>query len=292
MFIQVFINGLVAASTFALVGTSFAVIYGPSRFFHFAHAATLVIGSYAFYCAFVLLKQPSWLAMVIALVSAILLGALMELCVYRPARRRGATAVVLLLSSLGIFVVIQNLIALVFGSYVKMLQVGQSSRVVNVGGSYVVEVQIWGTGIAILAMLAVWAISKYTDFGREARAVACDRELAVIYGIDEDRVILKAFALGSALVAAAGILIALDVGMTPTMGLNAMLMGVVVVIAGGVGSVGGIAVGALLLGMALHFGSWKLGSQWQDAIAFIILICFLLWRPQGFLGSVLRRTTV
>ena len=100
------------------------------------------------------------------------------------------------------------------------------------------------------------------------------------------------FAIGSALAGIAGILVALDVDMTPTMGMNALMMGVVVVIIGGVGSIPGIALGALLLGFAQHFGVWKISSQWQDTIAFVILILFLLFRPQGFLGKKVKKVSI
>ena len=87
----------------------------------------------------------------------------------------------------------------------------------------------------------------------------------------------------------AGILVALDVDMTPTMGMNALMMGVVVVIIGGVRSIPGIAAGALLLATAQHLGAWYIGSQWQEAIAFVVLVLFLLIRPEGFMG---RKTTL
>ena len=123
------------------------------------------------------------------------------------------------------------------------------------------------------------------------RAVANNPELARISGIESDRVILSTFALGSALAGIAGILVALDVDMTPTMGMNALMMGVVAVIVGGVGSIPGVALAALLLGMAQHLGVWYISSQWQDAIAFVILLTFLLFRPEGFMGKRVKTAT-
>ena len=124
------------------------------------------------------------------------------------------------------------------------------------------------------------------------RAVANDPELASVSGIDSGKVILLTFALGSALAGVAGILVAFDVDMIPTMGMNALMMGVVAVIIGGVGSIPGIALGSLLLGMAQHLGVWFISSQWQDAIAFAILLIFLLFRPQGFLGKKIKKANI
>ena len=128
--------------------------------------------------------------------------------------------------------------------------------------------------------------------GHGMRAVSNDVELAKISGIDSDRIILWSFILGSALAGVAGILVALDVDMTPTMGMNALMMGVVAMIIGGVGSILGVAFGAILLGLAQHLGVWKISSQWQDAIAFIILFLFLLIRPQGFMGRKVKKVTI
>ena len=147
---------------------------------------------------------------------------------------------------------------------------------INILGARITPIQITIIAVSLLLVAFCFFLLKYTKIGQTMRAVANNPELASISGIDSDRVILSAFALGSALAGIAGILVALDVDMTPTMGMRALLMGVVAVIIGGVGSIPGVALGALLLGMAQHLGVWKISSQWQDAIAFIILVLFLL----------------
>lgn len=103
---------------------------------------------------------------------------------------------------------------------------------------------------------------------------------------------MVAFLIGSATAGVAAALLAYDTGMTPTMGFRTLLMGMVSVIIGGIGSIPGIAIGALLLGAAQHLTAWWMSSKWQDAIVFVILILFLLFRPQGFLGKPLRKASV
>ena len=124
------------------------------------------------------------------------------------------------------------------------------------------------------------------------RAVANDAQLFDISGLNSDRVIFWTFAIGSGLAGIAGILISFALDMTPTMGMNALLMGVVAVIIGGVGNLPGVVLGTLLLALAQHIGLWYLSSQWQDAIAFVILLLFLIFRPQGFLGKKVKKTTI
>jgi len=120
-------------------------------------------------------------------------------------------------------------------------------------------------------------------------AVASDPDLARAVGIDIEGIYLWTIGLGSALAAIAGILTSYDVDMSPTMGMQPLMMGVVATIIGG-NTLLGMAGGALLLGMTQHLNVIWLSSKWQDAIIFAILILFLLFRPQGFLGKPLRKT--
>ena len=216
----------------------------------------------------------------------------MESLVYRPLRQRGSSPMVMLLASLGMYIVLQNCISMFFGDDTKSIRTGVVKEGLPVFGARITPIQIIiiAVSIVLVVLVAIWL--KKSRMGKAMRAVASDAELAKISGIDSDRVILWTFAIGSALAGVAGILVAMDVDMTPTMGMNALMMGVVAVIIGGVGSIPGVALGALLLGMAQHLGVWKISSQWQDAIAFIILFLFLLIRPRGFMGRKVKKVSV
>lgn len=162
----------------------------------------------------------------------------------------------------------------------------------SVFGARVTLIQISMIAVSVLLSALCWVFIEYSSKGKAMSAVANDPELARIVGVESDQVILFTFALGSALAAIASILISFDTDMTPMMGFNALLMGVVAAIVGGIGSIPGALLGGLLVGMAQHLGVWKLPTQWQDAIVFVILILFLLFRPQGFLGKPLRQAAV
>lgn len=289
---QFLLNGLIAGSAYALIALSFALIYLPTRFFHFAHGAVFAWGAYFGYICFVLLKLPPWMALPLAVGMTAVLGMVLEVAIYRPLQRRGATGLVLLLASLGLYVVLQNLISLLFGDEVKSLRGGQVVEGYPVFGARITPIQIWMIFASLASFALIWAVLKFTKFGKALRAVASDPELALVHGVDSERIILGAFAFGSGLAGLAAILVALDVDMTPTMGLNALMMGIVAMIVGGVGSVPGTLLGGLLLGLAQHLGVWKVGSEWQDAIAFTILLAFVLFRPYGVMGRPMKKTTV
>ncbi|MCX6715691.1 MAG: branched-chain amino acid ABC transporter permease, partial [Candidatus Taylorbacteria bacterium] len=122
-----------------------------------------------------------------------------------------------------------------------------------------------------------------TMFGKAVKAVGDDEEVAKIVGINTPRIIGWVFGIGSAIAGLAGILVGFDTGIEPTMGLSLLLKGVIASIIGGIGNVYGGVLGAFLLGFIENFGIWKISGEWKDAIAFAVLILFLLFRPQGIL---------
>jgi len=289
---QILLNSIVAGSIFALLAFGFSVVYVTTKFFHFAHGVIFTLGAYFTYLYASIIGLSLIISIPLAILSATLIGILIELIVYRPLRRKGTTPLILLLSSLGIYIVLQNLISMTFGDDTKTLRSGIVQEGIEIFGARITPIQIMIVIVSMVLLVGCWALMKFTKMGRAMRAVASDPNLALVSGIDTDKVILFAFALGSALAAVAAILISYDIDMTPTMGMNALMMGVVAVIVGGVGSIPGAALGGFLLAFAQNFGVWKISSQWQDAIAFIILLLFLLYRPYGFFGKKIRKVEV
>ena len=249
-------------------------------------------GAYFTFFFYKLIGFPIIIVIPIAIVLAALLGCSLEVSVFKMLRKKNAPPMVSLLASLGLYIVLQNTISMVFGDDTKSIRVGVIREGLPIFGARITPIQIVivFTCIVFVVVSAMWL--KKSKMGMAMRAVSNDVELAKISGIDSDRIILWSFILGSALAGVAGILVALDVDMTPTMGMNALMMGVVAMIIGGVGSILGVAFGAILLGLAQHLGVWKISSQWQDAIAFIILFLFLLIRPQGFMGRKVKKVTI
>lgn len=285
---QVIANVLVSAAVYCLVSLGFSFIYVSARFFHFAHGVVITAGAYAalslLHCGHV----PLLPAAIIGVAVSAALGATMDLAVFRPMRKRHASASTLLLSSLGVYISVQALITAIFGAGTQTFRRGQLPAVMEISGARVTEPQVALIVGALLCVVIVWIVLHRTMAGKLIRAVACDAELARAAGIRQDLVILGTFIAGSALAGLAGILIALDVDLTPFMGFQILLMGVVAMVVGGVGSVGGAALGALLIASAQHCGAWYLSSQWQNCIVFATLILFFLVRPQGFLGKFTR----
>ena len=268
------------------------LIFHVCRFFHFAHAVVFTSGAYFMYLFKVWLGFPFLFAIPLAILSCSFLGCLIDITVYRPLRLIKTVPMVLLLASLGLYILLQNTISVVFGDDTKSVRNWEVKEGLNILGARITPVQILIIASSIIITIALAVYLKKSKMGKAMRAVASDPELSNVSGIDSNRVILWSFAIGSGLAAIAGILVCLDVDMTPTMGLNALLMGVVAVIIGGSRRIWGVVLGALLLGFAQHFGVLMISSQWQDAIAFIILLIFLVFKPEGFTGKKLRKDRI
>ncbi len=233
-----------------------------------------------------------WFAIPLAIILATVMGALIEIVLYNPLRKRGAIPLVFLITSLGLYIILQNIISLLWGDDTKSIRTGPVEIGNEFLGAYITDIQIITIGVSIVLFVATLLFIKYTAVGKNMRAVSSNAELSNIFGINSDAVILWSFAVGSALAAIAGILVAFDTDMTPTMGFNLLLYGVVAMIIGGVGSITGLIGGAFLLATAQHLGAYYIDSKWMDAIAYIILILFLIWKPLGFSGRRLKKVEI
>jgi len=217
---------------------------------------------------------------------------LSEITLYKPLRKRSASPMILMIASLGLYTVLQNIISLLWGDATKSVRTGQIKVGHEFLGAYITDIQIITIAVCLSLFILCTLFMKYNRTGRSIRAVASNPELSNVIGINSDRVILWAFGIGSAFAAVAGILIAFDTDMRPTMGFNWLLYGVVAMIIGGVGSNLGLVGGALLLAAAQHLAAYYIGSQWMNAVAYIILILFLIAKPLGFSGKRLKKVEI
>ncbi len=241
--IQILANSLIAGSSYALVALGFSLIYGVTRFFHFTHGVLYTLGAYAVFAASSMLGLSMGAAVVLGLLVTSVTGMILEWGIYRPIRSRKAGGLVQLIASLGLYTILQNVISMGFGDDPIDLRNVPVARGLSVLGARITPSQLAIIGASLTSFVLVLLVLRYTRFGKAFRAVACDPDLAQIRGIDTDRTILGAFAVGSGLAGLAGILSALDVNMTPTMGLSALMMGIIAMIIGGTRSLAGIALG-------------------------------------------------
>lgn len=281
---QLLANGLVNGCVFGLVALSFALIYNTTRIFHIAHGAVYTVAAYLCYFFFVQRGIPLWASVGLTLVLTALLGVAIQRLIYAPLQRRRASLAIALLSSLGLYVALVNLVAMLWGNETKVLRPGVEATI-QIGSVILTRVQLAQALVGLLLVGGVLIALKTTRWGQVIRAVRDNPTLSTVMGIDTQRVQVWVFGAGSALVGVAAILVALDVGMDPQVGLPMLLTAAAALIIGGVGTFGGPVAGAFLIALMQSLLIWKVSARWVDAFTFGLLVLCLIFRPQGLLSG-------
>lgn len=282
--LQLFINGLIAGAIYALVASGFSLIYSTCKFVHFAHGATIAFSAYFLYFLFSMLGLNFGFAVILSIAFASLLGLAMNFFVYKQLRKRKASSVILLIASFALLIFFESLILLLFGADVKTIGFIKIAKGIEIFGAMITPLQIFIIVTSFVLLALLFFFMKKTKIGKAMRAVSDNKDVAEVVGISSEKIYNYAFIIGSAIAGIAGILVGLEQNLEPMMGTNLMIKGFTGAIVGGIGSVPGAILGSFLLGFAENFGIWFLPSGYKDAIAFVILFIFLLFRPQGILG--------
>ncbi|MGH3132368.1 MAG: branched-chain amino acid ABC transporter permease [Gaiellaceae bacterium] len=303
--VQLIVNGVTLGSVYALVALGFSMIYGILKLLNLAHGDVLMVGAFIGWGVIGWLggaQDPSvavWLLIVLMVLAAMagcgVLGVAIERFAYRPLRR--APRIAPLISALGVSFFLQNTVLLLFGADFRSYE---SFDLVDVEvGIHVGPLNVWILRVVVFAsatamMIALWLLVTRTKLGKAMRATAVDREAAAMMGIDVDGVIVKTFFIGSALAGAAGVLVGLVFGsINHFMGFGYGLKGFTAAVVGGIGSIPGAMFGGLFIGLAEAFSvgyiedltRGRLGSAFSDLVVFLILVAFMLLRPQGIFGK-------
>ncbi len=281
---QLIINGLIAGSIYALVAAGFSLIFSTNKFMHFAHGSSVVIAGYLLFTFFSLWHIPFYLSCLLTVVLTGVLGVVLHRFVYLPLEKKNASTVVLLIASIGLLMLFQNLLQIIFSASVKTIGYVQVAQGVSLFGASITPLQIAIILLSFFLLILLYWFMKYTALGRNMRAIADNKELAEIIGIDHIKVASLSFFIGSALAGIAGILIGLEQNVYPTMGTMLIVKGFTGAVIGGIDFVPGSILGSYLLGLIENIGIWFIPSGYKDALSFALLFIFLLFRPQGLFG--------
>jgi len=280
---------IIAGSIYALIAIGFSTIYRTVKFFHFAHGVVYAVGAYIAYTFTITLGVNSIVSFFIAVAAAGVVGVGIDRLVYYPLRKFKASNLVYLIASFGVFIFIQNFIQLLYGAQILSIRTGEVKVGHSILGAIITDIQILILIVSLILSFGLWAYIKYTKLGKAMRAVADDPVAASVVAISSEKTIAAAFAIGSMLAGAAGALIAYETNLEPTMGMNAILKGIIASVVGGIGSIPGAMLGGYFLGLAENLGIWKIQSGWKDCISFVILIIFLLLRPGGIMNVPIHK---
>ena len=252
----------------------------------FAAIAAIPAAVLGAWCGYLVANAPGAGLYLSWAVSCLLAGAV-GLALYRGLyaymRQRARSPLIMLVASLGILLAIAAFIVIVFEAAPRPLPTAFGSETWKIAGARIKGFNIFGIGVALAGFAVLWLLLRQTSFGRAVRAIGDDEEVSKVVGINTTVIIAVVFFIGAMYAAMAGILTGHDTAVQPRMGLLLLLKGWIASVVGGIGNLYGAIVGGFVLGVVEQFGIWDLAGEWKDAIAFILLILFLSFWPQGLL---------
>lgn len=288
-FLQQLINGLSLGSLYALIAIGYTMVYGILRLINFAHGDLLMVAAYVAVMGVGLFSWPWPVAFGLAIALTGLIGVLLERGAYRPLRR--APRISLLISAIAASFLLENLALVIFGGLAKPFPVPAAfGGSLVIGGLYIPRLSLLVPLTTAVFLTLLFYIVYRTQAGRAMRAIAWNLEMTSLMGINVDRIIAATFLLGSLLAGVGGVLWSMKYPqVNPFMGILPGLKAFIAAVLGGIGNIPGAVLGGLLLGMleimiVAFFPNW---GGYRDALAFALLIIFLLVRPQGLLGEAL-----
>jgi len=279
MLAQLILNTLIIGSGYALVAMAFRLMYWVSPFFNLTLGASAALGAYLGY-SLVPIMAPTFVGVTAAWAIVAVLVALftwaLEVFVYKPVRALGASPMVLLVVSLGVYTIFESVIHLIYGPQYQTL--GSAIDFSTIAGIPTAQFAI--IVFAAITLIGLTILLQRTFFGKTVRAIHDSPPLSDLIGLNTARVVMIVSVLVGGILGAYGIMVGYDTGMEPTMGFNILFKGMIAAIIGGP-TIFGAYLGAMILAGAENLGVWLFASQWRDVIAFVIFIVLLWLRPDG-----------
>lgn len=279
---QQILNGIAIGGVYVLIALGLTTVFGILGIAHFAHGSVSMFGGYLTF--FLVANQgfPVIAAIGVALAVGFVLGLLIELLAYRPVRN--ASHINAFIVALGLTMMVEGINLQFFGAEQVVIPTGVS-RVFNFGGVTLPELRLYVILIAVALIIAMTVFVEKTKTGQAIRAVAENRDAAILMGVNVNTIPLVVFAMSTMLGVAAGVMVGSLFALAPGIGEGLVIKGFAVLILGGLGSIPGAVVGGLVLGVTEALAAGFISSAYKDVIAFVVMIVVLLVRPQGLLGK-------
>ena len=284
LFVQQLINGVSLGSIYALIALGYTMIYGIIKLINFAHGDIYMVGAYVGFFSITMMHVGVFPALIISMVVTAVLGIIVGRCAATPLRPAPRLSV--LITAIGVSFFLEYTMMYFVSPTPRTFPAVFESQGITIGNFVVNGQQILIFSITIVLMALLTYIVQKTKIGKAMRAVSFDTETAQLMGIDANKVISFTFAIGSALAAAAGVLVGIYYNsIDPLMGMMPGIKAFVAAVLGGIGSLPGAMTGGIILGVIEALVSGFLSSTFRDAAAFAILILVLLFKPSGLFGT-------
>ena len=284
--LQHFVNAIILGGTYALLGIGLTLIFGIMRVVNFTHGELYAFGAFTMYLIATALQLNFFIALGVAIVAGLMLGAIIEFLLLRPIR--GADIDTTMLVMIGAWIIMQNTEMMIWGGVAKAVVTPFPEAPLVIGPVSVSVLRVFVLGVALVMIIGTYALINRTRLGRAMRATFQDSDTAALMGVNVKGIYTATFAIGSSLAAAAGALLGPVFLVTPTMGDLAALKAFAIVILGGLGSITGAAIGGFILAFVEEIGAGYISSGYRDAMGFLIIILVLLFKPTGLFARAER----
>lgn len=290
-FLELFLGGLTRGSIYALIALGYTMVYGIVQLINFAHGEIYMIGAFTALIVTGILTLMGWnqiaillIASIVAVIYSSAYGFTIEKMAYKPLRN--APRLSALISAIGMSLFLQNYVLLAQTSdFLPFPALIPEFEFIKPYSNFIRSSEIVIFAVTAIVMILLTVMIKFTKIGKAMRATAQDRNMAMLVGVNVDRIISVTFIVGSATAALGGVLIASHIGQINFyIGFIAGIKAFIAAVLGGIGSMPGAVLGSLVLGWTESFFTGYISSDYEDVFAFLFLVFILIFRPSGIMG--------
>ena len=282
------INGILMGSIYGLTALGLTIIFGVLKVINFAHGSLLMVGMYVAYWAVSLSGLHPYLTLLLVVPVMYLFGYYLQDIVIKPifkAERDVREPITVIIVTTGVWYILDNLTLLIFGPQYRSIQDNPlRGKMLEIGEMMISVPKLWGFFAAIITAASVYWFLQKTRTGRAIRATSLDRDAASLMGIKQYRVYNIAFGIGTATAGIAGVTLVPFYNVFPTVGVLFDIKGFIIVVLGGLGSIGGAILGGIIIGVIESVGPQFMTATWTEAIVYGLFLLVLFAKPSGLFG--------
>jgi len=282
------INGILMGSIYGLTALGLTLIFGVLKVINFAHGSLLMVGMYVAYWAVALTGLHPYLALILVVPVMYLFGYYLQDIVIKPifkAEREVREPITVIIVTTGLWYILDNVTLLLFGPHYRTIQANPlRGKMLELGGMLISVPKLWGFVTALITAASIYWFLQRTRLGRAIRATSLDRDAASLMGIKQYKVYNIAFGIGTATAGIAGVTLVPFYNVFPSVGVLFDIKGFIIVVLGGLGSMGGALLGGMIVGVIESVGPQFMAATWTEAIVYGLFLLFLFVKPSGLFG--------
>jgi len=282
------INGVLMGSIYGLTALGLTLIFGVLKVINFAHGSLLMVGMYAAYWSIILTGMHPYVALIIVAPLMYLFGYYLQDIVIKPifkAQKDVREPITVIIVTTGVWYILDNLTLLIFGPAYRNIQDNPlKGKMLEIGEMFISVPKLWGFVTAVITAAAVYWFLQKTRMGRAIRATSLDREAASLMGINQFKVYNVAFGIGTATAGIAAVTLVPFNNIFPSVGVLFDIKGFIIVVLGGLGSIGGAILGGIIIGLIESIAPQFMTATWTEAIVYGLFLVVLFVKPSGLFG--------